>query len=907
MRLRTALTDLGEDLNRFTSVLLVGLAAGVLLAIVWWGAASAQASAQTKGFLPLLQDQAVSAITLAIIGLAAWLGFRLRFRDAKSRYLRPYRRAVGAAPDPLLREILDHLTAVRPRRSLLVIAESDRFPELTGDLPRLLARRGLVPVVVDMSDVDSPVRVPARSREAFVARLASATGDEARAQRVFTREADRGKIVVLVAGLDLVAEAKPRAARRAIIEELLRSCVEERLPFVAAVSDELAPRISEVASVRVSRTYELPALREDFRARLVDRGVPYDPAVEAAVRYAFALRDPSTDPWYLERAADAVLMRMRAGAEPDRAVRDLFAEPRSFVRHLGWLRETALGPDPDADSAVARSLSALGRLAHHRQEVTIRWRDAAAQLPPGDELAFAAAVSTLTRRGVIILAGDMSDPELRFAHLDYLALAGALGLGLDPHAWADLLTVGVPTTTARALTAALLLHPDGVAEASFLAVLSRLKRGETRDMSLDMITAVVLALRQSGVRPAFGEPEIAALDRAWRAATDQSRLLFVAETDHQAELVRYLWRQVVPPRFHVNSYRLRRAICARLARMGAVAWRQLADPWRELVAGGDGADLSALARLTRTDWVRVALPLASASWILPSLADRLSGDEQRECVALIGRVRTLFTAGDHVDPGLEISLAEGVKFAAVARGFAARGIEPAWLDEAKQLLAVVRSWTSEQVLCQAMALATADGFTFAARHAAKGAHPFVREAVALAQRARRAAIDASPGAGTSREWIITRDIWFDDVAALEDGGFHLSPEAHRLLALSTLLIDLAEGSHDAAAREHAAAGAPAGVSAAVARGVAARERAFTSTDLPRCLVSSTHAATMLDVDCDCAFDLCGRRMAGPLGLRHISKAFARRAEVTAGRRPAQRGRRPFARRALAHLWQRWDN
>ncbi|MFC7480345.1 hypothetical protein ACFQX7_10285 [Luedemannella flava] len=495
----------------------------------------------------------------------------------------------------------------------------------------------------------------------------------------------------------------------------------------------------------------------------------------------------------------------------------------------------------------------------------------------------------------------MSDPELRFAHPDWLAFAGAVGLRLDPDAWAGLLTAGAPSATTGALTAALVL--EGTDAASFVAVLRDLKRGETGDVTLDMITAVVVALQHLGVRPRYGPPEVAALDRAWRAATDQARLQFVAAAEAHPALVRYFWGQVVPPRFQVNSYRLRRAVCARLAGMGPVAWRQLADPWRALVTGADGADLSAVARLTKTDWVRVGLPLASAGWILPSLADHLTGADQRACLALIERVREIFTAPYGPDPGLEISLAEGFKFASVARGVAAQATEPPWLDEARALLGVARSWTSEQVLCQAMALAAADGFAFAARHAARDTHPFVREAVALAARARREAATTA----SSREWTITRDIWFDDVAALEDGGFHLSPEAHRLLALSTLLIDLAEGSQDLAARAHATDGAPDRVSAEVRDGVRARELALTANTLPRCFVSSAHAATMLDVDCDCAFDLCGAKMRGPVGHRQISKAFARRAEVTAGQRPVQRGRRPFARRALGHLWQRWDD
>src|SRR5574342_660725 len=174
----------------------------------------------------------------------------------------------------------------------------------------------------------------------------------------------------------------------------------------------------------------------------------------------------------------------------------------------------------------------------------------------------------------------MSDPELRFSHTDWLAFAGALGLGLESSMWAELLTPGVPTATIKALTAALVLHdPENTRGRSYLAILGDLKRGNLRDLSLDVITAVVLALQHNGGRLEFGNREIAGLQRAWQASTDQSRLLFVADVEPHPAIVRFFWRQVVPPLFGVNSYRLRRAICARLASMGSVTWHELEGPW----------------------------------------------------------------------------------------------------------------------------------------------------------------------------------------------------------------------------------------------------------------------------------------------------------------------------------------
>jgi hypothetical protein len=346
--------------------------------------------------------------------------------------------------------------------------------------------------------------------------------------------------------------------------------------------------------------------------------------------------------------------------------------------------------------------------------------------------------------------------------------------------------------------------------------------------------------------------------------------------------------------------------------MGPVTWRHLARPWNKLIAGAAEADLTALARLTKTDWVRVGLPLASAAWILPSLSEQLTGDERRSAIAMVEQVRRIFSSpsvsADEMhgwpDVGLEISLAEGFKFASIARAASAPASQLPWLEEAKALLRIARSWTSQQVLCQAIALAASGGFAFAARHAVKGTHPFVREAVALARRALDPAAADPVASPPWTESIITRDIWFDDVLALEDGGFYLSAEAHRLLALSTLLIDLAEGSLDLAAQAHRVSGHPE-MTGEVRRGVQSRELALTSNVLPRCFVAASHAATMLDIDCDCPFDLCGRKMRGPVGHRRISKAFAQRAEVTARERPALGWPAPFARGSFGNLWQRW--
>jgi hypothetical protein len=519
---------------------------------------------------------------------------------------------------------------------------------------------------------------------------------------------------------------------------------------------------------------------------------------------------------------------------------------------------------------------------------------------------------------VITVVGDTSDPSLTFNHPEWLSFAGALGLGLEGARWAELLTPGVPPATVNSLTATLVLHDASPAthDPSFLRVLSHLKQGDLHDISLDMILAVVRALQFDRLPLAVGSEEIDALRRAWRTSTDQARLMLVSAVEPHPAIAQFFWEQVVPPQFEANSYRLRRVICVRLASMGTVAWHQMAGSWADLVAAAAQSDLTARSRLTKPDWLRYGLPLASLAWLLPSLSEHLAGRDREVSMRLLQDIREVVTSANTPAPGeqdvwpdvgLEISLAEGFKLASVTRRAGLSANDRPWLAEARHLLRDARSWTSEQVLCQALALVASQRSPLPAQaNEAAGderRHPLVREAVALA---RRTVHDAAAGHADPVEgddWPrspAARHIWFDDVQALEDGGFDLSAEAHRLLALSTLLINLAEGSHERAARAYLAHGQ---LSADVLRGVDSREMALTSDVLPKCFVSSTHAATMLDVECDCQFRLCGRAVREAVGHRQISRAFAQRAEVTAGAAAAGR-RAPFVRRAFGGIWRR---
>ena len=891
IRLRKAAQQ-GMVLVRNSSTnLLLGIIVVALLVLITIGVLAPSASDETTGLLPLLQAQAISAISVALLALAAWIGFRLRFGAAKTRYLGRYR-SVSEEAEPatptheFVHGVVDQLMASKPPRPLLVVTDAGALsPELERMLPLWMVRAGLMPVVIDVADCDAGSTVPALSRTTFVSRLAGASGDEARAERLFLREADRSRLAVLILGLDKVVEGKPRAARRAAVHALLRSSLDERLPFVAAVSEELAPTFSEVAVIRVG------AQQEDLGAHLsralVRRGAVASPETTEFAAAVIGDHGQAGDPWYVDVAADVVADRVRAGADSDHAVREVFGTGCVADRELAWLYEKALGCDPcagRADSAVARTLGLVGTQAHYRQDLTTLWRDVTRDLSAADELRFASGVAQLSRRGVLDITGDAVDPQLQFTHPRWLALAGAVGFGLDSDRWSDLLTPGVPQPTVEALTAALLLAGDRPSR-SFLTVLRELKKGNVGDLSLDMISAVLRALQSDGGPVVVGDDELAALRRTWRPATDEARLLFVGTVDAQPAIARFLWDQIVPPRFEIHSYRLRRAIAAKLAAMGEISWTELAPSWRHLVTAAADTDLSARARLTRTGWTDCGLPAASLSWVLPSLVDRLGGRARAEALRLLEETGRILTEPDDrhpealPDPGLEISLAEGYKLASVVRIGRAPGEDPPWLPHAVAMLGRARSWVSEQALRQAIALAAPAGSTPAAPPAR---HPFVREAIALTRR--------TPA----------RDVWFDDVQALVDGGFALSAEAHRLLGLSTLLINLAEGEHARAEQEHRSGP----LTDQDVRRVDARVRALTADTLPRCFVAPAHTVTMLEVDCNCPFRLCGPKGQETIGHRQISRAFARHAEHTAAVPPVSRDGVTFTRRQFAEVWRR---
>ena len=919
LRVRAALRRTGRGpgaVEYAVQIVLLLVVAAVVAAVLVSTAGRTDADARTTGWWPLVQGQAVNAVSLALLAAGAAVWYQVRYWQAKRLYLQRFGQhqqltdphLAKREPDPLVEMIVGQLLDVRPPRSSLVVSDDpDGRAELLDDVARRAAARRtgkgpLVPVTVDVSRADASSNVPALARDAFVRLFTSASADRARAERLLRGELRRHRVVVLLAGLHQVAEARSQFGRREVVTALCRSCVEEGLPFVAVVPAELVTPMSDVAVLRdgpADDEVQLAALAEELRRREITAA----DILGEIRRYAGGRLGLQRGQVAL--AADVVTMAVRAGVPLEDALRTAFAEPEHGLRLLRWMAERTgagilAGHAVPVDRPVIGTLATLGLAGHHRQELALPSSVLAETDGAPDRLSLDTGLWTLARRGVVHVSDD-DDRRVRFTRQEWFAFAGALALELRPELWSRLLKPGVSQATLDALTMA--VGRAGPPEVrSPVALLRGLSGGHDRDVTLEMLTAVALGLQQHGrmdVRP----EDVPVMARAWGVTSGHARVAFVGALDPGPESAQFLWTRALPG--HDNPYRVRRAASRRLAAMGEAAWERLAPTWQALVADAEQADLGPSTRSLDpdSDWVRVARPFATLGWTLPSLVARLRQPERDAALDLLVRM-TAAAAPPHgtgpvPDVGLEISLAEGYKLAAFVTaedrhpdvGLVAQGV---------RLFRCARGWSSQVVLLQALALSGDPGPERLAEAGlageapidvqgvadGAGGHPFVREAAALTLRARGGRL---PGGlvGEGR-----RDVWVDDVQSLQDGGLDLSGEAHRLLGLTTLLINLAER------LTRGASDRPPDLDA-----LERRSRALTVGSLPPCFIRSGHTATMFETECSCDLGLCGPGRRGTFGDRRISRSFSQRSEATS-RLPALTPGQPFVTRAFAGVWRR---
>lgn len=882
-------------------------------------AVTLRATAKGADWTSIFRSQALNIVFGALLAGFAYLLFFLRFRQAQlNTYLARSRVTSRRTEDsdPLAKTIVDELLDARPPYACLIKGPAGtEHARLLADVAAQLASRRWpnkrrVPVVVDIAN-QSDANLPALTRDRFVSQLVGSSGDEANGRRLYASLVKKEKVVALVKGLDEVGLGKPLSSRRAALAELLEGSLAEGIPFVAWVSEDLAPSLSEVAAFRV-RPMPDTAFERHILQKLQPRdGSPDLRHLRRPFRNAFDDLEPTRDVALLHLALDVLVRRVLSGQVGREALHDLFSDRCAVRRHLAWMCDwtlgIVLGDINGFDSPALLALEAIGTEAHYQREPQVTWDDASRAMDADDKRRFAAGVASLSQRGVLTVTGSGSGRVIRFTHPMWFAFAGTLGLKVEPANWRDLLQPGVPVATLDALTGALMTFgwwkPPG---RSFVRVLEHLGAADRTDISLEMVRTVIVALQADGEPLDVGERELLVLEESWSAANDLNKLRFISavEFGRDPKLIRFLWGQVVYPRFDENRFRVRRAICTRLGQLGSAAWKELSPTWQDLVNTADPKAIAASSR-GALGWKRSEYPLASLGWVLPGLLLTIDRNT-KPAYELLRSLRAL-QIGDEDEPrdldspeiGLEISLAEGFKAAAVETfskgsangidtGSRARG-QDGWWSEAFALLASSKSWIGQQALVQALAvarpIAPPDVKSSDVRERlrpweeSEAWHPFVRETTRLVGRALDEATPEQKGEGSAP--LRENEIWYEAVEALEDGGVTLSPEAHRLLALTTLLINLAEWRAKGRAGEGPDEEA-----------VKTRDDVLSGVELPMCFRRSDHAATMHEVDCSgspsCPFYLCGPdALKGVLeGGRVFSRSFLQRAQVTAASVPS---------------------
>jgi hypothetical protein len=880
-----------------------------------------RATAAGADWAGILRGQAVNLISAAILAAFAYLLFILRFRRRQlSTYLERQRAGASLIPhhDPelsaLARTIVDELLDAKPPHAALIIGPADAGQEqLLSEVAERMTKKRRVPVAVSLPSVSGDVTLPALVRDRFVEGLVGSSGDAQSGRRLYAALVRRRRVVALIRGLDRVGQGEPLATRRAAIARLLEGSLVEGNPFVAWIHPDLAPSISEVAAFR-TRPLPRSGLVAYTMRQLKQRGLRDLNDIERALSRAFDESETTRDPVLLSLVADLVLRRVRAGERGEVAAASLFSDRCAFRRHFAWMCEWALGCTihdlENAWTPPSLALAAIGREAHYRQEAELRSDDAVAALDADERRRFAAGVALLSHRSVLDVTHIDGSSRLRFTHPAWLAFAGALGLRLNAAYWRDLLRPDASSATLEALTGALLIFGlDVLRERSFLGVLRSLGLPQQAEISLEMALSVITALQSSTESMHLGKAEMETLERAWTTAGDVAKTRFVSDVNLEMNplLMDFLWRRVVPPGFGENSFRVRRAICSRLGSLGSSAWQRLGPDWRKLVEAASAGDLSSRARQSE-HWRNYGYGVASLGWTLPGVLRTVEAKDEEDAFALLPALRKLVerspqgkSEGERgPEIGLEISLAEGFKVAAVEISTRREACDERWCAESASFLESSRSWISKQALLQALALVLADATGDRLERLvgrggpAEREHPFVRETAALVRR--------TLAAGKEPVSLIERDIWLEDVEALDDGGVDLSPECHRLLGLSTLLINLAEWPFIAWISNKPGA---------AESSVDARDRAFTGIELPKCFLRRGHAATMFETECDCSFKFCGRNAKkGVLGeARRFSRSFLQRAQATARARSLIRssGGNGFAEKAFAPVWRTLDD
>ncbi|WDZ83600.1 hypothetical protein [Micromonospora cathayae] len=853
--------------RRAAGRLVTWLPAAVSAALILGGLALA---VDGKGLVGTAADLSVNVAASVVVGAAAVVTFVVTARRQALRRLLAVQRVTSGAgtdrPTDRVRQagaIAAQLTDVGQSGSIVIEASAGSGrTSFLRQLVTVLSERGVVAIELDEADLTGASVVQAAT-ERF-GRLMAHAGVDAPLLRTMELLAKQRRIVVLVDGLDCRVHLSRRSSAAEAIRRRLDELSAAHLAHVAVIGANATPPEALAARIRLAPISHTALLS------LVTRGAAPSRTTDGLLRRIgsdlrhlrlslHTLRAAAADMWGDDADDEALLRTFAARIDTDGPTALLLRRLPAGVAAPAVLARRSTTPEPVAVVAWA----ALDRVVEHllvHDTSQASWSDLVDGLDWSRVDGFLLGVIELERRSIVQRQERDSDQVIRFLDPELRELVVGIRLAGSVAAFRHSVARGGPAFTGELLerTAA---ADDGTREAVWRAGCE----AAVRSGLLSAVGDAARALNSFGVSP----PELSVdlLGELWEAADDAERSMFVNRLPGvlPTTTMDYLWSRLRAPLFNRTGHGLRRDIARALQSRGEAAWRRLGPQWEEAVRAAESGGLAWRDRRGPV-WRRHGNALASLGWILPAVTIVVEGDEAVRVVDLLRRfAETTVPGGDLIDDGradlgLEISLAEGCKDAAHVVMQSGRRLPDEVWTTAVRTVRAGRAWVSRLVALQACVLGAAaePARISLVRHlldeGSADGHPVTRDySRLLADVVRTGGGDLGPD--------VYRSVWPDDTDALATAGNELDDGAARVLAVTTIVLNLLEARLRVAEPDQT--------------GTRLRVGALTNDALPGCLVSRLLAHGADTGRCGCELGLCGSELR-MRSLRPMSRPFAHR-------------------------------
>jgi NACHT domain len=742
-------------------------------------------------------------------------------------------------------------------------------------LTQSLAESGAVPVLVPLRTASLPLDLRALAEKEFLRDIDTIVRSEGDAQRVWRRFCREGAIVVLADGLDELEPGASRYQRDYLIRAAFTTARNDQLPVLVTSRPEAVPAGAGVSHFELEELSEAEALR--YLEDAVHLRRPED--AERLLKTVRAGRVTQT-PFYLNVIASlyrAERLPTETGTVDELLV-GLLDQWTRLMQEERFLPEVELEAGERAKiledlPAIAYAMTYRGALDCSIAELKEVFSDprAAISVVPSD---LEMVVEGAARLELIRTYSVGDDTALRFNHPINQAYLTSRFLRNVPDASRSL----IEQTTSVEMREALLmwcasLGDAKTAEGVATALLERAAAlGDDRALAL-VVTAAEIA---SAVGlPHFGDLAADSEREAWGKASSRGKLAAIRRLAGRAEPWVFSWLQEATG--DRKNYRVRWSAARAIVLGGSNAYAALGDNFARLMDYAETVEPTEWGESEKHD-------LSVLGWILPALAVAVADGRFTELLRRdVARLTDLVRAP--IALGTEASIAQGFKLAAVVNPKA--DLLPALCE----LLDLCKFWYSRIVVLQAVAVIAVEqgreDVLARVRNTRRdeSAHPFVREAAGLCERAIR-----------SRDW--SRYVWEDENAVLARSGTTLAPETLALVADVVLFLNVTEQG-EVQERERR------------------KEVTYAKNSLPYCLaVSKDRGDLFTGCHQSCPFNLCPYPSSSELALARdeFSQAFCRNQIETLTR--FSRVRSVFSRRAnwwsnasrkrLAHFWSEME-